>query len=460
VGNLQSQSITWQRVFGGPGDDQGRAITQTLDGGYAFVGKGVTANFYKLDAYGNLEWLKNFTSGGFLVLNNIIQLSDSNYIIGGNKLTTQEIILIKTNKLGDTLWSKILSYNGLATSLSSLKLLNDGGFIMCGDVLFSSPPGTRAYVTRVDSKGNLIWHNDYMDSTNTGANDIIALPSGSFFFTSWTYNNLSYGFLNKLNSGGVRIWSKQILGFNNYPRIDVANILQEETNSLAIDGTYDSLQLYRFGAIIKYDTNGTQIFFRSYPPYGSGFMHRALNGNYLFTGLGGAPNYDVPFLRLDTQANIRYYTEINSGGNELDNGEYIDKTSDNGSIIVGETTYGGSTFYANFLVIKTDSAGNAPPVKIISNTEIYPKEFKLYPNYPNPFNNQTNFQVDIPKKGYINVIIYNTLGQQIQNIYEGVLASGEHLFMWDVNSSIPSGVYFIKVSYNSSFKILKVAFVK
>jgi len=434
--NLHSQSITWQRVFGGPGNDFGYAVTQTLDGGYAFVGlSDNTANFYKIDSLGNEEWRKNyvFSGPGLTSLNNIIQLSDGSYIIGGTKLSSERIVLIKTNNQGDTLWTKMYSYNGLDSRLSSMKLLSDSGFIMCGEVLFASPPGLRAYVIRVDSNGNLLWQNVYMDSTHNSVQDIVQDNSGNYYYSSSTWNNggRSYGLITKLSNTGEKLWSKFILNNSNYLVGGAENILIEGNNTLVVKGGYDTL-LTGINFIGKFDTAGNRISMNSYfLGVNMMDMHKALNGDYIFTGLGGPPNYDVPFYRINVAGSKAFMVFINSSGNELDNGFGINGTNDNGSIIVGSTSFGVLTdalsgFEGNILVIKTDSSGYAPPVKIVPVSSIIPEEFKVRQNYPNPFNPTTVIQFSLKKSAYVRLIAYDITGREVQKMVDNKLQAGEY----------------------------------
>jgi hypothetical protein len=96
-------------------------------------------------------------------------------------------------------------------------------------------------------------------------------------------------------------------------------------------------------------------------------------------------------------------------------------------------------------------------VKNISN-EI-PGKYNLYQNYPNPFNPETNIKFDIASQGEVKLIIYNSLGKEVQNIFEGKLAPGSYSYKWNA-SGFPSGVYFYKLQSVTTSFIKKMVLVK
>jgi len=70
-------------------------------------------------------------------------------------------------------------------------------------------------------------------------------------------------------------------------------------------------------------------------------------------------------------------------------------------------------------------------------------------SYPNPFNNRTNIVVNIKKSSFLNVCIYNILGQLIKVVTVADFVEGKKIYSWDGsganNHSVSSGVYFIRL---------------
>jgi len=71
--------------------------------------------------------------------------------------------------------------------------------------------------------------------------------------------------------------------------------------------------------------------------------------------------------------------------------------------------------------------------------------YKLYANYPNPFNPQTTIRFDIQAPAQVNLSVYNTLGQKITSLVNSDYSTGSFTATWDGNyqngTSAASGIY-------------------
>ena len=77
-----------------------------------------------------------------------------------------------------------------------------------------------------------------------------------------------------------------------------------------------------------------------------------------------------------------------------------------------------------------------------------PKVFALYQNYPNPFNPTTLIRYDIPLESYVTVKVYNTLGQRVATLVDGVESVGYKSISWNA-SGVASGMYFYHMKATS-----------
>jgi PKD repeat protein len=78
-----------------------------------------------------------------------------------------------------------------------------------------------------------------------------------------------------------------------------------------------------------------------------------------------------------------------------------------------------------------------------------PEGFALYQNYPNPFNPTTTIRFNLPEAGFVELSVFNLLGQKIRTVINEHYSSGEHLTTWDgLNDEgrlAASGIYFYRL---------------
>lgn len=70
-----------------------------------------------------------------------------------------------------------------------------------------------------------------------------------------------------------------------------------------------------------------------------------------------------------------------------------------------------------------------------------PESFKLHQNYPNPFNQSTRIDFEIPEESFVSLVVYNVLGQEIEELAGREYSAGVHSVRFDA-SRLPNGIYF------------------
>ncbi|HEY4612685.1 MAG TPA: T9SS type A sorting domain-containing protein, partial [Bacteroidota bacterium] len=88
-----------------------------------------------------------------------------------------------------------------------------------------------------------------------------------------------------------------------------------------------------------------------------------------------------------------------------------------------------------------------------------PVSFRLHQNYPNPFNPTTVISYQMPVTSYVELTIYNMLGQEVATIISGKLEAGTHRATWDA-TGFPSGVYFYRLSAGQYHETKKLILTK
>jgi hypothetical protein len=86
-------------------------------------------------------------------------------------------------------------------------------------------------------------------------------------------------------------------------------------------------------------------------------------------------------------------------------------------------------------------------------------EIYLYQNYPNPFNYRTNIVFQIPKPLYVDLYLFNSLGNKISTIYSGRKETGIYSFPMD-GSKYSSGIYYLRLITNEFVATKKCILLK
>ena len=90
---------------------------------------------------------------------------------------------------------------------------------------------------------------------------------------------------------------------------------------------------------------------------------------------------------------------------------------------------------------------------------IRPESMELYANYPNPFNSRTIIPFYISKPGWVNLNIYNMLGQHVDSLVSQTLKEGHHQITWQADR-VSGGIYTIHVSTPDASKTSQCVLIK
>ena len=192
-------NVEWDKTIGGSSDDFLYSIQQTIDNGFILGGmsesniSGVKnenciggEDFWilKIDEIGTIQWQNTIGGSGSELFTSIKQNSDGGYLVSGSSASdisgdkTENSVgdlgytdywIIKTDSLGNIQWDKTIGGN-CADRLNSLRLTNDGGYLLggwsCSDISGSKTEKslsvlgyTDYWVIKMDSLNQIQWQN-------------------------------------------------------------------------------------------------------------------------------------------------------------------------------------------------------------------------------------------------------------------------------------------------------------
>jgi len=113
-----------------------------------------------------------------------------------------------------------------------------------------------------------------------------------------------------------------------------------------------------------------------------------------------------------------------------------------------------SAMYFDDIII----SGSSSPA-IVLGAYNNPRNFKLWQNYPNPFNPKTIINYELPISNYVDLIIYNPLGQTVATLVSEKRAAGHHQVEWYAEH-LPSGVYYAVLTAGEFQDVKKMILIK
>ena len=93
-----------------------------------------------------------------------------------------------------------------------------------------------------------------------------------------------------------------------------------------------------------------------------------------------------------------------------------------------------------------------------------PTEYKMYTNYPNPFNPSTTIRFDIPNRSKVVLKIFNIHGEEIITLANEEFNPGEYGITWNGKNSrgesMPSGMYIYRIVSDNFTQSSKMILLK
>lgn len=91
--------------------------------------------------------------------------------------------------------------------------------------------------------------------------------------------------------------------------------------------------------------------------------------------------------------------------------------------------------------------------------EVEKNKVLLFQNHPNPFNPITNISFSIAKEGFVNLNIYNVLGELVNELVNESLVEGNYSYQFNAKN-LSSGIYFYSISINGFTEVKKMMLLK
>jgi hypothetical protein len=389
--------IIWTSTYGN-GADQGLSVLQTNNNGYILTNwYQVMDSLYgiciiRTNSLGDTLWTKTYVDKIFNSGESIQHTTDGGYIIGGGTSTfnqdTSQVYLIKIDSLGDTLWTRKYGGSGYSTG-SSIHQTFDKGFIIAGSTNNFGVGDNDVYLIKTDSLGDTLWSKTYGGDSSDYASSIIQTPDSGYFIVGYTKSFGSGGYdayLIRTNSLGDTLWTKTYGGTGDD---EAESIYQTNDGGFIITGYTNSLNSGIYSAfLIKLNSIGDTLWTKLYGGVSDCFassIEQTSDKGYIIAGSStiNSSNGNVYLIKTDSLGN---------SGCDLGNASaIIGSTSTQITNPATQISFGGNRTYPPIAV---SNGGTATTICFSSDITEIPFDNSSISIYPNPFNLSTTLYIN------------------------------------------------------------------
>ena len=385
----EAQNIYFEKRFGSPGQDNAHSVKQLSDSSIFVSGfsdngvlGGVDIAVIKLDRFGNPLWTQYYGDGENNYCLYLNMCSDGNLILCGETGTSSnglDIIVIKINTNGDTLWTKIFG-TPVNESAKFIEQTADGGFILCGFQNDTSNYND-IYIAKLDSAGNFLWDKNFGGTDNDYADMVHQLGDGGFIITGDTRSFGAGGYdveLIRTDSAGIAVWDST---YGDSLANGCQGVLVTSAGKFL---SYGETEIYPGSPYDFFldliDTNGSRIWRRTLGGTGADAIFSVLETSlheFICTGYSSSYNgnnpIDLVIFKTDPLGNMQWVRSYGDTG--IDLGYEIIPARDSGFIAVG-TSFSTASQNQYYLLHVNDNG------LVAAANEISPENisFRVYPN--------------------------------------------------------------------------------
>jgi hypothetical protein len=420
-----------------------------------------TTKFYSF-AFGALHYIRINSNGDTLyskrypkpncayytgTSGSLIRCFDNNLIQTGyyydTALTYSDVLLVKLNENGDTLWTK--TYGGADNDYANVVCQTpDSGFVLMGGTQsYSTGAASDFYMIKTDSLGNFLWQKVY---GTTAAEDCISgqITLDGGFILSGRQSNMFH--IVKTDSYGNFQWQQTYSGTQG-----VCFIKQLADSTYILAGAKNIAGLGDQACIIKINKTGGIIWQKDYGGTVNDWLYSTPiilgDGSIILSGQSMLGSDPIGLLiKVDSLGNQKWLRTYYANPSNANYFYDVKQTNDNGFIMVGSGNVTGQDAWA----VKVDSNGCEVANCNVGVEEFQISDFKLK-IYPNPASSEINISINGEDLNNYEISIVNVLGEE-QKIERNLGAISI--------SHLAKGLYFVSTISKDGKYYLKEKFVK
>ena len=366
----------FEKSFGGPKADLGRAVLQTRDHGFVEVGvsEGELGDDNDLDIFvvrtdvdGTLLWARRYDDGFQEFGEDVLQTTEDNFLVVGSRKATvdspDETFLVKLSPRGELLWSQAYGEGGLDERGRQLLATNDGGFLITG---FRQQPGSdrkEVLLVKVDADGNVLWRSTYGAYFNQEGVGAINGENGGYLVGA----NVEDGdgvdsdiALLSVSASGELLWHRTLNATTENEQME--DLIRTSDGQLAFVGSVDN---FNKAVIAKADLNGELLWYEEvdesdFDDELNGLIEEDNGENLVAVGqtTPSAENFDVLMVKVNAASGQRIWERRLGDATSTDIGQGLATTLDGGYALAAFSSRIFLVEANDMTLFKTDNFGD------------------------------------------------------------------------------------------------------
>lgn len=366
----------FEKSFGGPKADVGRAVLQTSDHGFIEVGvsEGELGDDNDLDVFvvrtdvdGTVLWSRRYDDGFRELGEDVVQAQDGSFLVVGSRQqtaqSTDETFLLKLSRRGELIWSKAYGQDGVGERGQHIIVADGGGYLITGTRNLAGSSRKEVLAIKVDDDGEPEWratYGEYFDQEGVGA---VNAGGGAFVLGANVEDGIGTDSdlaLIEIAADGTLIASRTLNATADNEQME--DIIRTSDGQLAFVGsTNDFLK----GFIAKAGLDGELSWFEEIDASGNEDELNGLveedNGTSL-VAVGqttpAAENFDVLMVKVDAATGQRVWQRRLGDASSTDIGQGLATTRDGGYALAAFSSRLFLVEANDMTLFKTDNFGD------------------------------------------------------------------------------------------------------
>lgn len=421
-----SAQITFVRHYGGS-SGQGFSLIQNSNSEYIVAGnKNHMADpgeacMYAFNEYGDTLWLNHYGTDSLDQVNQVVETTDGGYVAVGQTRdlfgTYSKIMVIKTTSTGALSWQRSMGGQGEEQAIGVDELAS-GELVICGRTTLNGNGAFDMLLIKTESDGDTLWTRRYGGTENEEANSIRRTQDGGLVMAGYTASfpvGSKNCYIVRTNEVGDTLWTRSYGGSDD----DYLHTIRTLSDGgMIAAGVSESYGVSTENAyVIRTDASGDTLWTRTYGQAGRWSwaydVVGTTDGGFAIAGLirTASPNggNDVYLVKTDALGMVQWEREFKIEPSNLSYtssvGHSLLQNTDGGFTVAGRW-FNASSY--EVLLIRTDANG------IVGIEEQNIENFGFV--HPNPFSDRTTVQLGYSGRDRVTLNIYSMDGHLVRTV--------------------------------------------